>query len=317
MKNINVNKSNYISSKTNVFVVNDNVKVVASGNEELPAYVYAQSNNAEVVCFEEGAQIYGDSSETVYENPSEFNPATGSKFVTFGDSAIICPGNKSVNCALGDNTIFYTGYELLGSQSLIPENGYHDKYKFLEDSICFSSGEESTIYTSPVEYCVRNTKLISTGKNSHIYDYSPSTNNIIVSTGERTRVSSNGCKTVLSTGNYFYADINNESLNQEVDDLVEKQTIVCLGEGNRIITHFRSTVIVKDTIEWVKCDRSSVLAILTKIDNRPDVLLFYTEDDNGEYPNDIKGNQRINSFKYYRLNSNKELEIVIDPNHQP
>ena len=40
----------------------------------------------------------------------EFNPATGSKFVTFGEGATICPGNKSVNCALGDNTIFfYTG----------------------------------------------------------------------------------------------------------------------------------------------------------------------------------------------------------------
>lgn len=317
MKNINVDKSGYIDSKTNIFVVNDNAKVIASGNEESPAYVYAQSNNAEVVCFEERAQIYGDSSETVYDNPSEFNPATGSKFVTFGEGATICPGNKSVNCALGDNTIFYTGYELLESQSLIPENGSYDKYKFLEDSICFSSGEESTIYTSPVEYCVRNAKLISTGKNSHIYDYSPSTNNIIVSTGEGTRVSSNGCKTVLSTGNYFYAGINNESLNQELEDLVEKQTIVCLGEGDRIGTHLKSTVIVKDTIEWVKCDDSSVLAILTEIDNRPDILLFYTKNDEGKYPDNIKENQKIESWQYYRLNNNKKLEVVENPNHRP
>lgn len=317
MKNINVDKSEYIHPDTNVFVVNDNAKVIASGNERTPAYVYAQSNNAEVVCFEEGAQIYGDSSEIVYDNPSEFNPATGSKFVTFGEGATICPGNKSVNCALGDNSVMFVGYEFIEEQILESEDGSYEGYKFLENSVCFASGNRANIETLPAEHCVRNVKMIITGDESSIDDYSPSSDNTIISTGESNIIDSWGGKEVIATGNKAFITLKNNSSINEEEKIVEKQTVVCLGKESRIYTKFESTVIVQEDFEWVRVSENSTLAILTKIDNRPDILLFYTKNDEGKYPDNIKENQKIESWQYYRLNNNKELEVVENPNHRP
>lgn len=317
MKNVDISKSNYILDNTNVFIVNDNAKLTASGTEETAAHVYSQSHHAEVVCFEDSAQIYGDSSEVIYENPTEFNPTVNNKFVTFGESAVICPGNKSVNCAFGDATIFYTGYELLESQGLVPENRSYEKYKFLEDSICFSSGENSTIYTSPVEYCVINAQLITAGEDANVFDYSPASNNIILSTGNNNSIESNGCRAVLATGNNLYASIHNAALSAEINTLVEKQEVVCLGKESRVSTDNKSTIIVKDDAQWIQAGQNSVLAIMTMTNSRPDILLFYTQDEEGEYPTNIADSQKIYAGSYYRLNENKELVKVDNPNHRP
>ncbi|OAT45158.1 hypothetical protein M997_3190 [Proteus hauseri ATCC 700826] len=317
MKNINIEKSAYINQNANVFVVNDNAKLMAMGAEPEPAYVYSQSNNSEIVCFEERAQIYGDSSEVIYENPAEFTPTTNNKFVTFAENTIICPGNKSVNCAFGNGAIFYTGYELLKGQELTHKTNSYNDYKFLENSICFSSGSDSTIYTSPSNYCVINAKLITTGNYSRIDDYSPASNNIILSMGDKNRVGSKGCRALLSTGDNVYARIENAALSEKVNYLVEKQEIICLGKESRVSTDNKSIVVVKEDMEWVKVGIKSILAVITMINDRPDILLFYTENEENEYPANIADAQKINSGWYYKLNENKELVKVNNPNYQP
>lgn len=315
MKNVDFTKSAYIFDSTNIFLSNDNARLTAIGTDDAPAHVYSQSNNAKIVSFEDGVRLYGDASETIYENPLEFKPAINNTFVTLGENATICPGNKSVNCALGNSSTFYTGYELLNPQSLVNETNSYDSYQFLEDTVCFASGENAVIYTAYYDYCVVNTQLISTGKNASINDESPASNNIIVSSGNGASISSNGCRVLFSTGDDVSADIKNNALSSEAMDLVEHQTVISLGKTSHISTDNKSSVIVQEDAQWIKVGINSMLGIMTMTNNRPNMLLFFTQDEEGEYPENISESQKISYENYYRLNENKELVTVSAPNH--